>query len=122
MPRNREHRRSDWTLGPAAWAPILLLSLLAILGAGVAVNTQRPAPGDPSALAPLPERRVNVNTAGAAQLQLLPRIGPNLAGRLIAERDANGPFENARDIQRVRGIGPRTAARIAAVADFSIPR
>ncbi len=35
---------------------------------------------------------VNINTAGFEQLQLLPRVGPALAQRIIDFREANGPF------------------------------
>jgi competence ComEA-like helix-hairpin-helix protein len=48
---------------------------------------------------------VNINTADADQLQLLPRVGPALAGRIIAYRDANGPFRSIDEIVAVKGIG-----------------
>src|SRR5690606_22110014 len=45
-----------------------------------------------SAHAAWPDMRINVNTAAAAELQLLPGIGERLAERIVAERDARGPF------------------------------
>ncbi len=51
---------------------------------------------------------VNINTADAAELDTLPRIGPSLAGRIIAAR----PFEDGEHLTRVRGIGARTLARL----------
>jgi competence protein ComEA len=51
---------------------------------------------------------VNVNTADASQLALLPRVGPAVAGRIVEFRDANGPFEAKEDLMLVRGIGERT--------------
>ena len=48
---------------------------------------------------------VNINTADAEQLQLLPRVGPALAGRIIEFREANGPFRNVDEILAVKGIG-----------------
>ena len=52
--------------------------------------------------------RVNINTATAQELQLLPRIGPATAGRIVEFRKANGPFEAVEEIMRVRGVGERT--------------
>jgi competence protein ComEA len=51
---------------------------------------------------------VNVNTATAAELETLPRIGPTMAERILEYREANGPFETIEDIQNVPGIGPAT--------------
>ncbi len=48
---------------------------------------------------------VNINTATAAELEMLPHIGPALAQRIIAYREANGPFERIEDLQNVEGIG-----------------
>jgi competence protein ComEA len=55
---------------------------------------------------------VNVNTAGAEQLQLLPRIGPALAERIIEFRDANGPFASVGELVAVKGIGERSLERL----------
>ena len=59
------------------------------------------------------ELRVDVNTAGLAQLDLLPGVGPAIGGRIIAERSEHGPFIAPLDLQRVHGIGQITASRIA---------
>ncbi len=48
---------------------------------------------------------VNINTATSEELQLLPRVGPALAGRVIEFREANGPFQSVEEIVAVRGIG-----------------
>jgi len=51
---------------------------------------------------------VNINTAGAEELDGLTGIGPALAGKIIEYREENGPFENIADIMDVSGIGPAT--------------
>lgn len=51
---------------------------------------------------------ININTATAAELERLPRIGPVTAQRIVEYREANGPFETIEDIQNVAGIGPAT--------------
>ena len=51
---------------------------------------------------------VNINTADAAALETLPGIGPALAGRIIAWRDANGGFRAVDELLAVSGIGQKT--------------
>lgn len=49
--------------------------------------------------------KVNINTASAAELEDLPRIGTVTASKIIAYRDANGPFttiEDLRDLKLLR--------------------
>lgn len=53
-------------------------------------------------------RRVNINSADAAQLALLPRVGPSVAQRIVAFRKENGPFKAPEDLMLVQGIGEKT--------------
>ena len=55
---------------------------------------------------------VNLNTAGVEELDSLPGIGESLAGRIIAWREANGPFENIEQIMEVSGIGEAKFAEL----------
>ena len=55
---------------------------------------------------------LNVNTANAEGLQTLPGIGPALAERIVADREARGPFRTPEDLLRVPGIGPKRWERI----------
>ncbi|WP_374010646.1 ComEA family DNA-binding protein [Leifsonia sp. LS-T14] len=50
---------------------------------------------------------VNLNTATAAELETLPRIGPALAQRIVDWRSANGRFVQATDLLKVTGIGQK---------------
>ena len=59
---------------------------------------------------------VDVNRADESELDQLPGIGPVLAGRIVAERETNGPFSGYLDLQRVRGIGPKTAEGLRGLA------
>jgi competence protein ComEA len=52
--------------------------------------------------------KIDVNTADWVELTLMPGIGPELARRIVADRDAKGPFRQTNDLRRVRGIGPKT--------------
>lgn len=55
---------------------------------------------------------VDLNSATATELQLLPGIGEVLAERIAAYRAANGPFDSFADLQAVHGIGRLTVAAI----------
>jgi len=56
--------------------------------------------------------KINVNTADAAALDTLPRIGPAIAERIIAWREENGPFASVDDLKAVEGIGEKTLAAL----------
>ena len=55
---------------------------------------------------------ININTAAQFELETLPGIGPTTAQKIIAYREANGPFATIEDIINVSGIGPGTFERI----------
>ena len=71
----------------------------------------KPAVDAAAAEAAAPEK-INVNAADAAALCALPGIGPVFAARIVAYREAHGPFEKAEDLTAVAGIGPRTVDRL----------
>ena len=50
---------------------------------------------------------VDINSATTEQLDTLPGIGPATAMKIVADREANGPFKSADDLGRVAGIGPK---------------
>ncbi|HEX8630271.1 MAG TPA: helix-hairpin-helix domain-containing protein [Catenuloplanes sp.] len=62
-------------------------------------------PGAPGAPAAQPGGRVSLNTATLAQLDTLPGVGPVLAQRILAHRDAQGGFRSVADLRQVEGIG-----------------
>lgn len=72
-------------------------------------------PGDARAVeppTPVKPARVNINTAPAAELELLPGIGPGLAQRIIEHRQRSGRFRTVAELDKVKGIGPRTIERL----------
>jgi competence protein ComEA len=58
---------------------------------------------------------IDLNSASASALQLLPGIGPALSRRIVEDREAHGAFETVDALTRVRGIGPRTVGRVRAL-------
>ena len=55
---------------------------------------------------------ININTADLDLLDQLPGIGPAIAQKIIAHREANGPFERIESILEVSGIGEAKYAQI----------
>lgn len=55
---------------------------------------------------------IDLNTAGATDLDALPGIGPALAQRIVDYRLAHGPFRKIDDLGKVSGIGPRVLEKI----------
>lgn len=63
--------------------------------------------------------RVDLDVADSAALERLPRIGPALASRIVADRQAHGAFGSLRALQRVRGIGAKLAGALEGHVTFS---
>ena len=59
-----------------------------------------------------PDTVLNVNRATAVELEGLPGIGPSLARRIVADREARGPFATVEALDRIPGIGPGLVARL----------
>ena len=96
----------------------LLLAAVLCIAAAVTVTAvyRMPASAATLVFAPMMEsaapsvsaaagEAVDLNTATAAQFDALPGIGQTLAERIVADREANGPFKEAADIMKVSGIG-----------------
>jgi competence ComEA-like helix-hairpin-helix protein len=98
----------------ARWAALDAAAASADSAAAPVPDTELVAPTSrsPRPLAGGPVR-MNLNAADAALLQRLPRIGPALAGRIVAYRQEHGPFRRVEDVVNVRGVGPKTLEQIA---------
>ncbi|MCL6611506.1 MAG: helix-hairpin-helix domain-containing protein [Peptococcaceae bacterium] len=70
-----------------------------------------PSRGDPASV-PKEEShkvpaRVNINRAGAKELEALPGLGPALSQRVVNYRESRGLFVSEEDIKNVPGIGEK---------------
>jgi competence protein ComEA len=122
---------------------LLLLLSVGLLGQGVRWWLGRPgeAPGEVQLLAALPPRspaahrdsmlarsrplgpteRIDADLASAAELARLPRLGLALAKRIVADREARGPFGGPAGLDRVPGVGPGLLAAIGPHLAYSGP-
>lgn len=81
----------------------LALGLVALLASASSVTAaEEPAAAKKSV--------VNLNQASADELARLPRVGPSLAGKIVAHREQHGPFKRTQDLMEVKGIGEKMFA------------
>jgi competence protein ComEA len=61
---------------------------------------------------PAPARKINLNTAPLAELDLLPGVGVATAQAIVDYRTRHGPFRTVSDLDKVPGIGPSKLNRL----------
>ena len=96
----RPRREDQLTIAAAA---VIAIGVMALVHLG----SERTIAGVASA----PTFVIDPNTASKAELLLLPRVGPNLAGAIMKEREKQA-FDSAEDISRTRGIGDKTLVKL----------
>ncbi|MBK6732801.1 MAG: helix-hairpin-helix domain-containing protein [bacterium] len=83
--------------------------------------------GDHPHRAPAPRRKdgpaapLAINTCSVDSLQMLPGVGPVMAGRIDAARRQGVVFQKPADLLGIKGIGPATVSRLAPFLDFRKP-
>jgi competence protein ComEA len=90
----------------------MLVLLLLLLGMAAGGGGDRAFAASRDAAAPVAGTPLNLNESTPEQLDELPGIGPALAERIVAYRDANGPFTRIEQLNEVKGIGERTLAKL----------
>lgn len=68
-----------------------------------------PAPRAPSASL---AQKININTATAAELELLPGVGEAIAARIVEHRQRIGGFRSVEQLDDVKGIGPTVLGKL----------
>lgn len=108
MERQEKFGRAHFMLLALTLAFLAALAWLTLRGGSVfekdeyRVDVERSVPAEEI----VPEkRRIDVNTATAAELEELMGIGPVLAQAIVDYREANGPFASIDELLAVSGIG-----------------
>lgn len=83
-------------------------------------KSRRAAARDTARPVAIPTRIVDIDRAAAEEIERLPRIGPVLAARIVADRDSLGPFGSLDELQRVKGVGPALAKALQPHVTFSL--
>lgn len=97
-------------------AQIVLGALVVVASLSPAVEGQHSRRSDVTAADPAPARAakapapaadgpVNINTADVKGLMALAGVGEKVAEKIVAYRDANGPFKAPEDLRKVSGVG-----------------
>lgn len=76
-----------------------LLVILVMFGLVLGMNTPLWAVDSP---------KIDINTASVEELATLKNVGAKTAERIIAYRQANGPFSSVEELAKVKGIGEKT--------------
>jgi len=107
----KEPAPTHWLLRRADQAVVAVLVLAALAATvgwwvsqgglqGRLIEVERARPRTPTF-------QLDINTVSWPELAQLPGIGDNLAQRIVASRQADGPFLDHQDVaRRVKGIGP----------------
>lgn len=66
----------------------------------------------PSELQANTAHRIDINKASKSELLQIPGVGPQLAERIVSERESKGRFNSVDDLNRVHGIGDATVNKI----------
>ncbi|MHB1265921.1 MAG: ComEA family DNA-binding protein [Gemmatimonadaceae bacterium] len=85
------------------------------------LDSAHPSPEHEPGPGPARPAAVNPDQATAAELEALPWVGPALAARIVADREAHGPFGSVEGLVRVRGVGPKLAERLRPLVTFGGP-
>ncbi len=83
---------------------LVALVVLAVAGSAIAAD---------KAASPAPAGVVNLNTADATQLSLLPRVGAKAAQRIVDYRREHGLFKKTSDLMQVKGFGDKKYQHLA---------
>jgi DNA uptake protein ComE-like DNA-binding protein len=95
--------------------------LNAVDSATASLGAHKNARQPPSQRVEQPPARIDLDVARAGEIEKLPGVGPSLARRIVADRDAKGAFGCLGALDSIKGIGPAMLARLDSLAVFSGP-
>src|SRR6187549_90148 len=120
IPSAADHRRPRWAAllttlvaACAIWFLQPHRALAAPRPALAATVADDDAPADPATRGKKAVTgKLNLNTATAEQLMLLPGVGPSKAELVVAFRGKHGPFKRVADLRKVKGFGYKTLKKL----------
>lgn len=65
--------------------------------------------------------RLDLNRASAAELELLPGIGPALARRIVQRREEKGPYRSPWDLASIQGLSRTQVERLLPLVETGDP-
>jgi competence protein ComEA len=102
--------------GPLEEADLDRINLAAPLEDGEQIRVPLQIEASPVGVTPVSDPHtadlVNINTATAPELELLPGIGPSLAQAIVSYRESHGLFHEIEGLLDVPGIGPAKLEQI----------
>lgn len=101
-------------MSPEADASLVNLSSRVMDGQMVVIPTRAAEPDDSQA-----SGLININSASVEELKNLPGIGDVLAQRIVAHREANGPFQSTEELKEVEGISSSVAETLEPLTTVS---
>lgn len=91
---------------------IVAIGLAAAISPLLAQTDAAPAKTPKPVVAAASTQVINLNTATAIQIAMLPGIGPKTADLIVQYRQKNGSFKKVEEIMNVRGIGEKTFLKL----------
>ena len=86
---------------------IWISALVALFGLAGGISASQEARNEETK-----EVRVDLNHASVEELVELPGIGEQVAKRIVAYREKNGPFESLEELMNVRGLAEKNLKKI----------
>ncbi|HET8579133.1 MAG TPA: helix-hairpin-helix domain-containing protein [Methylomirabilota bacterium] len=90
------------------WIAVVALGAWCLAGGVAAGTEEKPAKGESHAsgrAAVKAGAKVNINEASKSELMKLEGVGASAAQKIIAYREAHGPFKRVHDLEKVEGVG-----------------
>jgi len=84
---------------------VLGLATTCLGGAAASADSEDPAVKAEGKHHAKGEAKVNINEASKADLMKLEGVSAGMAQKIIAYREAHGPFKRAHDLEKVDGVG-----------------
>jgi len=87
------------------WIAVVAVVVWCAGAAGAVLASDDKHPKDEAKRASQAPHKVNINEASQAELMKLEGVGAGTAKKIMAWREAHGPFKRLHDLEKVPGVG-----------------